>query len=85
MPGQDRTGPLGQGPMTGRGLGPCGRGLRRGFGRDFGRGLGWRCWGYPYAEPVTLTKTEEKKILEAELKEIEAKKEDIQKRLKEIK
>jgi len=24
MPGQDKTGPNGQGPMTGRGLGPCG-------------------------------------------------------------
>ena len=28
MPGGDRTGPLGQGPMTGRGAGYCG-----GFGR----------------------------------------------------
>jgi hypothetical protein len=46
MPGFDRTGPLGQGPMTGRGFGPCGRGLgwRRGFGRGFGFGLG-RGWG----------------------------------------
>jgi hypothetical protein len=24
MPGGDRTGPYGQGPRTGRGLGPCG-------------------------------------------------------------
>lgn len=24
MPGMDGTGPTGQGPMTGRGLGPCG-------------------------------------------------------------
>ena len=82
MPRQDRTGPLGQGPMTGRGLGPCGSGMRRGFGR----GMGWRCWGrFPYAEPVTLTKDEEKKILEAELKEINLEKQDIEKRLKEIK
>jgi len=85
MPNNDGTGPLGQGPMTGRGLGPCGGGMRRGFGRGFGRGMGWRCWGYPYAVPVTLTKTEEKKILEAELKEIEAEKAEIEKRLKEIK
>lgn len=29
MPGMDGTGPAGQGPMTGRGLGPCGTsGLR---------------------------------------------------------
>jgi hypothetical protein len=25
MPGFDGTGPMGQGPMTGRGLGPCNR------------------------------------------------------------
>jgi len=78
MPGQDRTGPLGLGPLTGRGLGPCGRGLA--FRRGFGRGFGWR-----YVEPVALTREEEKKILEAELKEIETEKQEIEKRLKEMK
>ena len=82
MPGQDKTGPLGQGALTGRGLGPCGRGLgfRRGFRRGFGRGR--------FAletEQVTLTKDQEKKILEAELAEIEAEKAEIEKRLKETK
>jgi hypothetical protein len=82
MPKQDGTGPSGQGAMTGRGLGPCGRGLARGFGR----GMGWRCLGrFPYAEPVTLTKKEEKKVLEAELEEIEAEKREIEKRLKDAK
>lgn len=85
MPGQDRTGPLGQGPLTGRGLGLCGGGrgigFRRGFGRGCGRGFGWRVG----AEQVTLTKEQEKKILEAELAEIEAEKVEIGKRLKEIK
>lgn len=43
MPGGDRTGPEGAGPMTGRRMGYCvgninpGLGFRRGFGR--GRGL----------------------------------------------
>ncbi len=56
MPGRDRTGPFGQGPMTGRGLGMCaagvnalrngarfGWGLRRGigFGPGFGMGPGF--------------------------------------------
>jgi hypothetical protein len=60
MPGGDRTGPLGQGPQTGRGLGFCSGdntagftfprrrfGLGRGFGRGFrGRGRGnW--WNDP--------------------------------------
>ena len=53
MPGGDRTGPLGEGPMTGRRAGFC-AGFsnpgymnplpREGFGRGRGRGLGkgWR-------------------------------------------
>ena len=53
MPRFDGTGPQGQGPLTGRGSGPCspqngnelgrgrfGRRLRRGFGQGFGRRLG---------------------------------------------
>ena len=73
MPGQDRTGPLGQGPLTGRGLGPCGRGFGRGRGRGFGRGV------------VVVTEANEKKILQEELQEIEAEKTDLEKRLKELK
>jgi len=83
MPGLDGTGPAGQGPMTGRGLGPCGCGMRRGFGRGFGRGLGLRCWRY--AVPLSLTKEEQKKILEAELKEIDLEKQEIEQTLKEMK
>lgn len=55
MPGGDRTGPVGAGPMTGRGAGFCGgfagpgfanhipgRGFGMGFGRARGRGRGIR-------------------------------------------
>ncbi|MBL7160898.1 MAG: DUF5320 domain-containing protein [Candidatus Aenigmarchaeota archaeon] len=80
MPRGDGTGPFGRGRLTGRGLGPCGGGLasRRGFGRGFaGR--------QAVAEPVALSKEEEKKILEAELMEIETEKQGIEKRLKEMK
>jgi hypothetical protein len=76
MPGRDRTGPDRYGPLTGRGLGPCGGGLRRGFGRR----QGFR----RYFKPVTLTNEEQKKMLEAELVEIEKEKQEIEKRLKEI-
>ena len=82
MPAQDGTGPLGQGAMTGRGLGPCGCGMRRSFGRGFGRGFGFR---QRYAQPITLTETEEKNILEAELKEVNLEKQEIESRLKEFK
>ena len=42
MPNQDGSGPRGEGPLSGRGLGPCGgyRGYGRGFGRGYGRGMG---------------------------------------------
>ena len=61
MPGFDRTGPAGGGPMTGRQLGRCAgnmrnlqgrgarygsRGLRRGYRIFGGRGSGFR-WGNP--------------------------------------
>lgn len=50
MPRGDGTGPMGLGPMTGRGAGYCAGypypGLTNpGFGRGyFGRGRGWRNW-----------------------------------------
>ncbi|MBN1416107.1 MAG: DUF5320 domain-containing protein [Bacteroidales bacterium] len=52
MPQGDRTGPMGQGPRTGRALGFCsgydspgytkgfGSGMGRGFGFGYGRGMG---------------------------------------------
>ena len=44
MPKRDGTGPMGQGTMTGRGLGNCNDGeiMNSGFGmgRRFGRGMG---------------------------------------------
>lgn len=89
MPGGDRTGPLGQGPLTGRRMGFCagfntagfmnpkfGRGFGRGFGAGFGRG---------FVERPILTEADEKKILEQELKELELDKKEIEKRLKELK
>ncbi|MCF8111670.1 MAG: DUF5320 domain-containing protein [Desulfobacteraceae bacterium] len=58
MPGGDRTGPIGAGPMTGRGAGFCsgfgapgfanpvpGRGFGMGFGRARGRGQRGRFFG----------------------------------------
>lgn len=89
MPGFDQTGPAGYGPGTGRGMGPCGRGMaygrgfRQGAGRRSGRGRGF-CWtlfpGY-YPEPEPLSKDAQKQLLEAELKRIEAEKTEITKRL----
>ena len=70
MPRGDRTGPQGEGPMTGRQLGygagydspgytkGSGRNWGRGFfgrGRGFfGRGFGFRAFGRGWAEPATM-------------------------------
>lgn len=46
MPGFDVTGPLGQGSMTGRGLGYCGTGRTApAGGAVYGRGRGGLPWG----------------------------------------
>jgi len=85
-PGFDRAGPRGLGPMTGRGLGPCGRGFGRGFG------WGWRTApvapAYPAEQVVPVyrepTKEQEMEMLKAEKAEIEADLKEIEKKLKEI-
>ena len=67
MPGGDRTGPAGQGPMTGRRAGFCagypmpgrdrgrgfghGWGKGRGRGRGFGRAHGWGAYPGTYGYP----------------------------------
>lgn len=89
MPGQDRTGPGGQGPMTGRGMGLCTRALGRGIGRGFRQGFGFRRgFGNRFVytdDEIVLSKEDEKKILESELAELEREKVEIEKRLKEKK
>ena len=89
MPALNGTGPRGQGPRTGRGLGYCPPGYDRSF-RGFGRGLGlgWgrgfgRGWGWPsYDEP---TAKEEKEILADELKGLKEEMKEIEGRLEELK
>jgi len=74
MPNRDGTGPFGEGQLTGRGLGPCGRGLRSGFG--FRRA---------FAQPVELSKDQQIKVLEADKTELEAGLTETNKKLKELK
>ena len=79
MPGFDRTGPVGAGPATGRGLGYCGNGTavgaygfgrgRAGFGRGYGAGFG-RGFGYGrgyYAPPVYAPLVEDENLINNEL------------------
>ena len=86
MPRQDGTGPQGMGSLTGRGFGPCKQGtvVQRCF-RRFGAGRGFRWRTQIPAETVELSKTEKKKILEAELKEIETEGKEIKDELSKLK
>jgi len=64
MPRLDKTGPMGYGPATGRGLGPCGAGMaRRGWNC---RGFGFRRFISPKNELAALE--DEEKMLEEELR-----------------
>lgn len=82
MPWGDGTGPFGIPNWPCRRL--YGRGAGYGLSIGFRRCFSWR-YGRGYAQPITLTKEEQKKILEEELKEIEAEKEAIEKKLRELK
>ncbi len=82
MPRGDRTGPLGEGPMTGLRKGRCadenttsgfggfgfGRGSGRGFG--FGRGLGWRVNNIDKESEAGLKSTID--VLKAQLQSLES-------------
>jgi len=97
MPQGDRTGPNGQGSMTGRGMGFCAgfnvpgfmnSGFGRGFGR--GRGFGWRARAMQpmpiqQVQPAVITEKQEKQFLEQELNSLKEEMKKIEKRLKEIK
>ena len=75
MPGFNRTGPRGMGPMTGGGRGYCnprGTGVANPFfGGGRGRGYGFRNYNPVTAEPITDTAT-------ASDSDIEMLKQDIQ-------
>lgn len=73
MPGRDGTGPLGQGAMTGRGLGMCNSDspvYRNGIGRGFNRAYNCRrlyCYNQANSKEVLI---EQKAILETRLEHI---------------
>ena len=73
MPNKDGSGPMGNGPATGRGLGPCGAGVRYGHHHwRGGCGLGFRRFISPKNEMVALE--EEEQMLEEELQAIKEEK-----------
>jgi Family of unknown function (DUF5320) len=98
MPGGDRTGPLGAGPRTGRGMGYCSDydrpglanpapGLRGRFGlRGGGMGGGWRRRLHASYVPgrAVLTPEQEAADLKAQAEWLKGQLDAIQKRIEEI-
>jgi len=90
MPGRDRRGPMGMGPMTGRGAGFCGGGRAFGgvFGRGMGRGMGFgRGMGRGFfggAWNDVPPEADETSYLRAEAEALKARMESINRRLEEL-
>ena len=94
MPVFDGTGPQGQGPLTGRGVGPCampagrqgrggGMGMRMGFGRycGYGRGLGrYFGWNAPSTKEEKVEDLKNyRKALQEEIGDLDKELADMQK------
>ena len=78
MPGNDRTGPTGYGPMTGRRLGPCARGMDRGMGFRFS-GQGYA----PTKEQELADLNAEKEMPKQELGQIDTRLKELESKDKE--
>jgi len=72
MPNLDKTGPTGQGPRTGRGMGPCGGSMRSNWGCRGCYGFGFRRFLSPKNELTALE--DEEQILKEELEAIQEEK-----------
>jgi len=66
MPNFDKTGPAGQGPMTGQGLGSCSGGMGRGVGSGGGRG----CCGRGFSRNSSVSLEDQEKFLENRLEAV---------------
>ncbi len=100
MPGGDQTGPMGAGPMTGRGAGFCpgnrmpgytqrdfGRGMGggRGLGRGWGRGMGARFHAWWQNAPVSQPNpVDEREMLQQEASYLKDQIEQVQTRLNQL-
>ncbi len=98
MPGGDRTGPLGAGPRTGRGMGDCSGYDRPGFanqatvfrgGFGFGHGSAGRGWRHRFFATgiqgqLTPTPEQETADLKAQADLLKAQLDAIQKRIEEL-
>ena len=83
MPNFDGRGPQGFGPGTGRGLGPCGAGMARGFRGGAGN-RGQRCWRFPFLGRRRWTQEEEKDMLKQKEEALKQELEEVRKEKQEL-
>ncbi len=84
MPKMDKTGPTGAGPMTGRGIGPCGAGTNYGSGLGRGRGYGRVMCGWFWRKYQAMNPEERKELLKSEIKDLKQEQEIVREELKEL-
>lgn len=84
MPKFDKTGPMGMGPKTGRGMGPCGGGAGDGSGLGRGRGFGRTMCGWFYRQYQAMPESEKKEVLKSEIEDLKQELEMAQGELKEL-
>lgn len=80
MPRQDKTGPMGMGPMTGRGMGPCEAGYGSGLG--MGRGYDRAMCDWFYRKYQAMPKEERKKLLKSEIEDLKQEMQIVEEELK---
>lgn len=77
MPRGDRTGPMGMGPATGRGFGPCWYGCGR-FGRGRDRLMNEWLW----RQYDALSKDERREMIQEEIEDLQKELEKLQEELR---
>jgi hypothetical protein len=78
MPRINGTGPMGMGPMTGRGFGPCGEK----FGPlGWGRGMGRIMCGWFYRKYQGMNKEDRKELLKKEVADLKEELDVVEKEL----
>ena len=82
MPRQDKTGPLGAGPMTGRGRGICDGAYGPGLG--MGRGYGRVMCGWFFRKYQSLPKEDRRDLLKSEAEDLRKELEMVEQELKEL-
>jgi hypothetical protein len=84
LPGMDKTGPFGTGPV-GRGMGPCGGGFtyQRGGGWGMGRGFRRGC-GPGWRSTAVCSVEEEKTLLEQQKNQLKVQIEAVDKQMENL-